>query len=105
MGLLSSLLLFPVTGPLRGIQFVIEQIQAEAEAMLFDEKRVQAQIMSLSLRLDQGEISEEEYEEHEAVLLEQLNAIIEYKESLLLEERYYLEDAVYYDVDTDNEEP
>lgn len=104
MGLLSSLLLFPVTGPLRGIQFVVEQIQAEANAMLFDENRVKAQIMALSLRLEQGEISEEEYEEHEAALLEWLNEIVEYRESLAEAERHYLEEAVYYDVDMDGNE-
>jgi hypothetical protein len=104
MGLLSSLLLFPVMGPIRGILFVVEQIQAEAEAAMFDERRIQAQIIELSQRLDLGEMSEEEYEEHETVLLEQLNAIIEYKESLLQAERYYMEDAVYYDVDSNHED-
>ena len=103
MGLLSSLLLLPVTGPLRGIQFVVEQIETEANATLFDEHRVQAQIMNLSLLLDQGEISDEEYDEHEAVLLERLNAIIEYKESLLQMERYDLDPAIYDDAETNSD--
>jgi len=75
MGLLSGLLLFPVTGPVRGLQFVLEQIRAEADAQLMDERAVQAELMSLDLLYCRGEISDEEYEAREAELLDHLNAI------------------------------
>jgi hypothetical protein len=91
MGLLSGLLLLPITGPVKGLQFIIEQIQEEAQAAMLDERRVQAELIDLSLRFDQGEMSEAEFEEREAALLERLNAIVAYKESLL--------DSTTYDYD------
>ena len=73
MGLLTDLLLFPVTGPYHGIRFILEQIREEAEAEMFDERGIQARLMALGLSLDQGEISEDEYLEAEATLLARLN--------------------------------
>src|SRR4051794_23669651 len=75
MGLLSGLLLLPITGPARGIQFILEQIQAEADALQMDEGRLQTQLVNLSLRRDMGEISEEEYLAQETEILDQLDAI------------------------------
>ena len=83
MGLLSGLLLLPITGPVHGLQFILEQIQAQVDAELLDDGRVQAELMSLSMRHELGEISEAEYDEQEALLLEELNAIRAYKEDLL----------------------
>ncbi len=88
MGLLSNLLLFPVTGPVHGVRFLLEQIQAQANAELLDEGRVQAELMSLSVRYDLGEISDAEYEEQEEALFEELNAIRAYKEELLESDGY-----------------
>ena len=83
MGLLSGLLLFPVTGPIHGLRFVLDQIKAQVDAELLDEGRLQAELMDLSLRHDLGEISDVEYESRETALLEQLNAIRDYKEGFL----------------------
>jgi hypothetical protein len=80
MGLLSGLLLLPVTGPVRGLQFVLEQIKAEVDAEQLDEGRVQAELMELSVRHDLGEISDEECAAHETALLQQLDAIRAYRE-------------------------
>ena len=82
MGLLSGLLLLPITGPVRGLQFVLEQIKAEVDAEQLDEGRVEAELMELSVRHDLGEISDEDYAEQETALLEQLDAIRAYKEGL-----------------------
>jgi hypothetical protein len=92
VGLLTGLLLFPVTGPLRGLQFVLEQIQAEADAVLLDARRVHTALVQLSLQLDMGAISEEEYEEQEALLLERLNAIDAQRSALEAEYRMYAAD-------------
>ncbi len=73
MGLLTNLLLLPVTGPYRGLRFLLEQIQEEAYAELYDERGIQAALMALGLSLDQGEIAEDEYLAAEAALLERLS--------------------------------
>ena len=83
MGLLSGLLLFPVTGPARGLLFVLEQIQAQVDAERLDEGRVQAELLALSVRHDLGEIPDAEYAAQDSALLEQLEAIRAYKEGLI----------------------
>jgi len=86
MGFLFDVLTFPVLGPIRGVIWVAEKIVEEADKELYDEDAVQGRLMELELRYDLGEISEEEYEEAEKVLLERLNAIREYKRAQLAEE-------------------
>ncbi len=83
MGLLSNLLLLPITGPVHGVHFILEQIKAQADAELMDEGRIEAELMNLSVRYDLGEISDAEYAEQEAMLFEELNAIRAYKEALM----------------------
>ena len=79
MGLLSGLLLLPITGPVHGLRFVLEQIQARVDAELMDKGHVTAELMAIALRHDLGEISDEEYAEQEAALLDRLNAIRAYR--------------------------
>ncbi len=95
MGLISELLLLPVTGPVHGLQFILEQIREEAEAERLDEDRVMAELMNLGLRYDLGEISDAEYEAQERVLLEELDAIRTYNEGLM-----ELETDTYVDGDS-----
>lgn len=95
MRLLAELLLFPITGPVRGLEFVVKQIQAELEATILDESRVEAALVNLSLQHDLGEISGSEYETQEEELLDELDQIRAYKEALLEEDPY----AELYDED------
>jgi Gas vesicle protein G len=83
VGLLSGLLLFPITGPVHGLKFVLEQIQAQVDAQLLDEDQVTADLMTIGLQHEIGEISDEEYAAQEAALFDQLNAIRAYKASLI----------------------
>ena len=78
MGLLSDVLLLPVTAPARGLRFIAEQIKEQVDAELDPRRRaeqVQAELMRLSMRHDLGQISEDEYATQEAALLAQLNAL------------------------------
>jgi hypothetical protein len=78
MGLLSDLLLLPVTGPARGLRFIAEQVKAQVDAELDPGRRaeqVQAELIRLSVRRDLGQISEDEYAAQEEALLAQLNAL------------------------------
>jgi|SRR3954454_7312698 hypothetical protein len=83
MGLLSGLLLFPITGPVYGLKFVLEQIQAQVDAQFLDEGQVIANLMTIGMQHETGEIDDEEYALQEAALLEQLSAIRAYKASLV----------------------
>jgi len=85
LDLLSKLLLLPVTGPVRGLWFIAEQIKEEVDAQLDpgrEAEQVQAELIELSVRRDRGEISDDEYAAQEAALLEQLNALLVEQEAL-----------------------
>jgi len=82
VGLFTSLLLLPVAGPGRGLMFVLEKIKDQVDAEMLDEGRIQDELVALSLRCDLGEIEETDYLAREAVLLERINAIRAYKESM-----------------------
>ena len=83
--MLAGLLLFPITGPLYGLRFIVEQIQAELDAELLGEGHLEGELMALSVRHDFGEISDVEYATQEAAILQELNAIRAYKEAKMLE--------------------
>ena len=79
MDFVFDLLTSPVLGPIRGVHWLATKVTEAAEAELLDEDRVRNKLLELQMRLDMGEISEEEYDEQEKVLVEQLNAIREAK--------------------------
>lgn len=83
MGLLSGLLLFPVAGPVWGFRLFAERLRDEAEASLYDEGRGYAELLDLSMRRNAGKISESEYAEAEAELLDRLGAIRDSRDELL----------------------
>jgi Gas vesicle protein G len=74
MGILAKLLTFPITAPLDGTVWLARQIANQAEAELYDEGRIRAELLNLELRHDLGEISEEEFEAAEEALLDRLKA-------------------------------
>jgi hypothetical protein len=71
MGLLS-LLTFPITGPARGGVWVLEQIVETAEAELYDEGRIVAELRALTADVEAGRISEDEHAAAEEILLARL---------------------------------
>jgi hypothetical protein len=83
MGLLSGLLLLPITGPVHGFWFVLERLREDAEAALRDEGRAFAELIDLSMRHGAGQLSDEEFARQEAALLERLSSIREYRDELL----------------------
>lgn len=66
---------------LKGVIWIAKQIQKQAEREIYDEDRIRGQLMELELRLDLGEITEEEYEAMEEELLAQLKVAREYNAS------------------------
>lgn len=83
MALLGEILLLPVTGPLRGLLFICQQIKEQVDAEQLDESVVENELLDLGLLRDLGQVSEEEYLPQEAALLQRLNAIRAYKASLM----------------------
>ena len=79
MGLVFDLLTSPILGPIQGVHGLATKINEAAESELLDESRLRSELMELPMRLEMGEITEEEYDGQERGLLERLNAIREAK--------------------------
>ena len=79
MGILGSILMAPVLGPIDGVLWLARTIEEQANAERWDEGKVTAGLQELELDLDLGKITIEEYETRETVLLQQLKEIREAK--------------------------
>ena len=75
MGFVLDLLMFPLLGPIRGVHWIATKATEAAESELLDESRVRGELMELQVCLEMGEVSEEEYDKQESVLMEWLNTI------------------------------
>lgn len=67
--------------PVKGVVWIAEKIEEQADREFMDEDGVKHRLTELYMRLETGQISEEEFEQQEAALVEQLEAIEEYKAS------------------------
>jgi hypothetical protein len=67
--MLLKLLTLPISLPLDGFRFVLTQIGEMAERELLDVDRIHEDLLLLQLRLEEGEITEEEYVEREAEIM------------------------------------
>ena len=72
--MLVTLLTAPISAPLLGFRFILEQLRQVAERELFDEDRIREDLLLLQLRLEEGEITEEEYVAQEADIMARLRA-------------------------------
>lgn len=70
---LFGLLTLPVTGVLRLGWWVVEQVVDAAEAEMYDEDRIVADLRRLAADLEAGWITEREYAAAEAELLQRLS--------------------------------
>jgi hypothetical protein len=73
MGLITGLLTLPLA-PVRGLAWVMEQVLEEAEAELYDPRRIRAELAAAERALEAGELDEETYESIEHELLGRLRA-------------------------------
>lgn len=78
--MLFKILGAPITAPAAGLKFIFHQIQEMANQELFDEHRIYDELLLLQVQLDDGEISEEEYNEREADIMVRLRAARAHRE-------------------------
>jgi hypothetical protein len=75
---LTRVVLAPVTAPIYGVRFVIGALAQQAESELQDEeKRLKEELVALNMRLELGDVSQEEFDSREAELLSKLRAFRE----------------------------
>ncbi len=78
MFLIDDLLLMPIDG----MKFVFRTLARVAEEQYTDDAPIKERLLELQLRLDSGEINEEEYVEQEAQILRDLREIQNRKREL-----------------------
>jgi hypothetical protein len=71
MGLFTGLLTLPLA-PIRGVIWIAEKIQQEAEHELYDEGRIRGRLTEVELAYETGAIDEPTYIRLEEELLERL---------------------------------
>ena len=82
MGLLTNLLFFPVTGPVAGIRWTLGKVQAVVEDELTDDTPIKQELMELQMLLELGDIDDAEYVRREAVLMQRLREVRQWRERL-----------------------
>ncbi len=80
MGLLSSILFFPVTGPVAGIRWSLDKVMRVVREELTDDSGVKQELMELQMQLELGDIDDDEYVEREAALMQRLREVRMWKE-------------------------
>ncbi|MEM6413396.1 MAG: gas vesicle protein GvpG [Pseudomonadota bacterium] len=75
MGLLKTLIGWPVLGPAHAAKWAILQVHDAAYNELYDPDAIKRQLIELETKLDDGEISEEAFEAVELELLHRLKEI------------------------------
>ena len=73
--MLFKLLAAPITLPIAGMKFVLNQVVELADQELNDESVVREQLLLLQVQLEDGDIDEDEYAEREAELHARLREI------------------------------
>ena len=82
MGLLSKILLFPVSGPVAGIKLSLRQVAQVVDEELTDDTPIKQELMELQMQLELGEIDDATYVEHETALMQRLRDVRAWREKL-----------------------
>ena len=82
MGLLTTLLFFPIAGPVAGIRWSLAKVQRIVEEELTDDTPVKQDLMELQMKLELGDIDDDEYVRREAELMVRLREVRAWRERL-----------------------
>jgi uncharacterized membrane protein len=80
MGLFKHLLFWPVTGPLFLTEFTMGRLAGAVRDELTDDGAVRDELLELQLRLELGEIDDDEYVRREAALMARLREVRSWRE-------------------------
>ena len=80
MGLLKHLLFWPYTGSKFMFDFSMQKVMGVVQEELTDDHAVKVELLELQLKLELGDITDDEYVEREAALMQRLREIREWKE-------------------------
>jgi hypothetical protein len=87
MFLIDDILFLPITGPIAGFEWIMKQIQTMANEELLNDQPWKERLIELQMRLELGEIGEEEYAAEEAQVFQALRDIRARKEEMARQAR------------------
>jgi hypothetical protein len=82
MGLLSSILLAPFTGPWDGTMWTLDKVRRAVEDELTDDSTIKEDLMRLQLELESGDIDDDEYLAREQVIMQRIREVRAWREQL-----------------------
>jgi hypothetical protein len=82
MGLLTNILLSPFLGPIWGTKWTLDKVDRAVREELTDDTPIKADLMTLQLQLEMGEIDDAEYVRREAELMQRFREVREWREKL-----------------------
>lgn len=82
MGLLSNILLFPISGPVAGIKWSLNKVAQVVDEELTDDTSIKQELMELQMKLELGDITDAEYTERESELMQRLRDVRLWREKL-----------------------
>jgi hypothetical protein len=82
MGILKHLLFWPVTAPIAGTKWSMNQVIKVVEEELTDDSVVKQDFMALQMKLELGEITDDEYVAEEAAIMARLREVRSWREKL-----------------------
>jgi hypothetical protein len=80
VGFLKHLLFWPVTGPMYLAEFSLEKVHGVVKEQLTDDARIKEDLLDLQLRLEMGDIDDEQYLAEEERIMSQLREIRRWRE-------------------------
>jgi gas vesicle protein GvpG len=82
MLLIDDILLLPITGPIAGVRWVLKQIQTMADNELMNDQVWKERLIELQMKLELGEISEQDYAVEEKEIFQRLREIRQAREEM-----------------------
>src|SRR5262245_52463025 len=80
MGLFKHLLFWPVTGPLYLVDFSLGKVNDVVRNELTDDSAIKAELFELQLKLEQGDITDDDYVQQEATIMQRLREVRAWRE-------------------------
>jgi hypothetical protein len=80
MGLLTNILLAPFLGPVNGTKWTLDKVERAVREELTDDSSVKNDFMELQMKLELGEIDDDEYLRQEGIIMQRLREVREWRE-------------------------
>jgi hypothetical protein len=80
MGLLTNILLAPFLGPINGTKWTLDKVDRAVREQLTDDSEIKNDFMELHMKLELGEIDDDEYLRQEADIMRRLREVREWRE-------------------------